>query len=122
MIFFSSHLIVFSDKNIPPIKIESCIGGQPVNHGDLNGDGADEVGISPDWFTSCWRPYYVFSFRNNKWINAVEPFSTHCSQWENNVIPIEKDSAKKGYAIIRYTDLSDTTDFVVKEKSVLVNR
>jgi len=36
----------FSNNDIPSIKIENCIGEKPVNEGDLNNDGKDEIEIS----------------------------------------------------------------------------
>jgi len=111
--------IKFSDPSIPNIKIENCIGGNPNNLGDLNKDGSDEIGLLPDWFTSCWRAYYVWTLKENKWIYAVEPFSTYCSQWEDGVIPIEIDKSKDGYVLIRYSEMVDT-EIKVKTKSVKI--
>ncbi|NDC42084.1 MAG: hypothetical protein EBZ77_11135, partial [Chitinophagia bacterium] len=111
----------FSDRSIPDIKLESCIGGIPVNHGDLNLNGTDELGILPSWFTSCWRAYQVFTLINNKWTFAVEPFSTHCQQWEDGVVPILKDPKVPGNALIHYMVMGDE-DFKLKTKSVKVKK
>jgi hypothetical protein len=73
--------IHFSDPKIPPIKIENCIAGHPVNQGDLNQNGSDEIGLLPGWFSSCWRAYFVWTLVDGKWVYAVEPISTHCQQW-----------------------------------------
>ncbi|MCS3794769.1 hypothetical protein [Niastella sp. OAS944] len=109
--------IRFSNAAIPAIKVESCIGGNPTNLGDLNKNGTDEIGLLPDWCTSCWRGYKVYTLKTNKWIYAVEPFSTHCNQWEEGVIPIEIDPNKNGNVLIRYSDMADD-DLVTKTKSV----
>ena len=95
--------LMFSNDKIPPIKLENCIGGTPVNEGDLNNDGADEIGILPEWWTSCWRDYHVYTFRNNEWKYVVAPFATHCNQWEEGVDAIKKDDSKQGYVIINYS-------------------
>ncbi len=95
----------FSDPRIPPIEIPSCIGGAPENLGDLDGDGAAEIGLLPDWFTSCWRSYYVYSFnkRSGQWALAVQ-LSTHCIQWESEPMPwVRRDPKKKGYVLTRYS-------------------
>jgi len=113
--------LVFSKDKIPSIKLESCIGGIPVNEGDLNDDGADEVGILPSWWTSCWRGYQVYTLRNNKWKFVVKPFSTHCNQWEQGVDAIERDKLKPGYLIIRYS-YHTGTDIVTLTKSVPVEK
>ena len=111
----------FSNDKIPPIKLEDCIGGAPVKEGDLNNDGADEVGILPQWWTSCWRNYQVYTLRNNKWKYVVAPFPTHCNQWEEGVDAIKKDNSKQGYVIIHYSLFTDE-DIVVLSKSVQVER
>ncbi|UUC45099.1 hypothetical protein [Flavobacterium cerinum] len=112
--------IRFSDATIPTISIQDCIDGIPVNKGDLNGNGTDEIGLLPVWFTSCWHSYYVWTLKNGKWIYAVKPFPTHCNQWENDVIPIEIDKKRKGNVIIRYSLLTDD-DIIVKTASVKIN-
>jgi hypothetical protein len=109
----------FSNPSIPNVTVQQCIGGAPVNHGDLNNDGSDEIGLLRDWFSSCWSGYLVYTLEGGKWINAVETFSTHCNQWEAGVIPIEKDKANPGHAIIRYSESTDDS-IVLREKSVLV--
>jgi len=109
--------IKFSDTSIPDIKIENCIGGRPDNLGDLNNDRKDEIGLLPEWFTSCWKGYFVWTLKNNRWIYAVNPISTHCNQWEQGVKPIEIDLKHKGYVLIRYSEMTDN-DIVTKTKSV----
>lgn len=101
-------------ETLPPITIENCIGGVPVNEGDLNDDGADEIGILPDWWTSCWRGYRVYGLRHGQWVRLVV-ISTHCDQWAKGVDVIEKDETRPGRVIIRSTDISD---FTLKSKSV----
>lgn len=109
--------IQFSDITIPAIKVESSIGGSPNNLGDLNKNGTDEIGLLPDWCSSCWRGYNVYTLKSDKWIFAVDPISTHCDQWEKGVNPIEIDPNKNGNVIIRYSDMSDD-DLTIKTKSV----
>lgn len=112
--------IKFSDKSIPSIKIDDCIDGKPDNLGDLNKDGADEIGILPGWFTSCWRSYYVWKLKNSKWIYAVQPFTTHCNQWDEGIKPIEIDLNNDGYVLIRYSE-NTGEEIITKTKSVLIN-
>ena len=109
----------FSKATLPAIAQANCIGGQPGNLGDLNGNGGDEIGLLPEWFTSCWAEYYVYTYRAGKWEQLVKPFSTHCNQWEADVKPIEKDPTHPGHVLVRYTDFNDTT-FAVLTKSVPV--
>ncbi len=114
-----NSLIKFSDPSIPPITVERCIGGHPDNLGDLNKNGTDELGISTEWFQGCWNSYNPYTLKNGKWIYAVEPFSTHCNQWEEGVVPIEIDKKKPGHVLIRYSQSTDEA-IVVKTKSVPV--
>lgn len=107
----------FSDNSIPTIRIENCIGGEVDNLGDLNKNGSDEIGILPGWWQSCWRSYMVYTLKNKKWIFAVEPFITHCNQWEEGVNPIQIDHNKAGNVIIRYSEHTGE-DIVTKTKSV----
>ena len=117
----SSCFMFCSNSTIPPLKVEMCIGGNPVNLGDLNGDGADELGLLPDWWTSCWRSYFVYTLKTNRWKQAVSPINTHCIQWDQNLPAIEKDSTRPGYVLIRYSELTDT-DIVVKTKSIPIDK
>lgn len=116
-----TSIIQFSDKSIPSISVEDCIDGLPVNEGDLNNNGTDEIGLLPGWFTSCWHTYLVWTNKNGNWLYAVDPISTHCNQWEKGVDAIEKDKNREGYVIVRYSEITDA-DFVVISKSVRINR
>jgi hypothetical protein len=102
---------------IPPIIIGTCLGGSPVNEGDINDDGVDEVGLLPIWESSCWKGYFVYTFRKNQWVEALEPISTHCIQWEKNVLPVVKDSTRKGYVFVNYSELTDD-GIEIKTKTV----
>ena len=114
-----TSIIQFSDRSITPIKVEDCINGLPVNEGDLNGNGTDEIGLLPGWFTSCWHTYLVWTYKNGQFTYAVEPISTHCNQWDKGIDAIEKDREKEGYVIVRYSEITDA-DFVVLSKSVKI--
>jgi formylglycine-generating enzyme required for sulfatase activity/predicted Ser/Thr protein kinase len=111
--------IRFSNSLIPEIRLKTCIGGSPVNEGDLDGDGCDEIGVLPAWFTSCWRNYRVFTFKDGRWRDAVEPIVTHCDQWEAGLKPIEADPSKIGSVIIRYSDSTDA-GIVFKTKTAMI--
>ena len=114
----TSHLR-FSNPRLPAISKVNCIGGAPINLGDLNGDGGDEIGLLPEWFSSCWTNYFVYTCRAGKWAELVKSFPTHCNQWEAEVKPIEKDSAKPGNVLIRYSESTDTA-IVLRTRSVAV--
>lgn len=109
--------IRFSNKAIPEIRLVNCLNGGVDILGDLNNDGKDEIGINPQWWTSCWSGYHVFTLKNGQWINAVPVISTHCNQWEQGVKVIQKDPKKPGNVIIHYSELTED-DIVTKTKSI----
>src|SRR5690606_20086413 len=111
----------FSDKDISPIKIENCIGGTPENLGDLNNDGTNEIGIYVNWWSSLGSRYQVYTFKNGEWKYLVKPISTHCHSCPENYKPIAKDRNSKGNVIIKYTEMSENGEFILKSKSLKVN-
>jgi hypothetical protein len=113
--------IKFSDSRIHDIKIEDCIGGSPYNHGDLNGNGTDEIGLLPGWFTSCWRDYLVWTFKNGNWIYAVDPITTHCNLWDSGVEPIAIDRNRPGNVLIHFSEYTEE-DIIILSKSVPIVR
>lgn len=112
--------VCFSDPSIPRIKVANCIGGGLHNYGDLNGNHTDEIGLHPSWFSSCWKPYYLWTFLQKKWEYAIEPFETHCSLWDTYAVPIERDPLRPGYVIVHYSDFVD--DIITKKKLALVKK
>ena len=74
--------IHFSKNTIPTISLEWCIWWTPVNEWDLDWDWTDEIWLMPEWFTSCWRAYNVWTFKNKSWTWLISPISTHCIQQE----------------------------------------
>ncbi len=109
-------ILKFSAPGLADITVGQCIGGIPVNLGDLNGDKTDEIGLLPDWFTSCWHNYYVYSYINKGWRYLVAPIITHCVQWDDGLGAIRKDK-QAGYVTIRYSKMTDS-DISIKSKRV----
>ena len=110
-------IIHFSDEKIKPITIKNAKNGDIYNLKDLNNDGADEIGFYPNWCTSCWHSFYVYTFKNNESKFLVKPIPTHCSQWEENKFPIEKDPLKKGFVRIT-SSVWKNDEIKVETKSV----
>lgn len=111
--------INFSDPNIKPIILNKSIGGTLTNLGDLNNDGKDDIGLLPDWFTSCWRRYVTYTMKSGKWKYLVPPFPTHCNQWESGVKPLQKVAGKPGYLKENYSAF-EKDSIIVKSKQVKV--
>ncbi|MET3037075.1 hypothetical protein ABXT08_13275 [Chryseobacterium sp. NRRL B-14859] len=111
--------IYFSDRNIKPFIISPAKNGTLYNLGDLNGDGKEEIGFYPDWCTSCWHPFYVYTLGKTGWKPLVPSIPTHCNQWEADQFPIKKDPEKKGNVIITSSQWKDD-DIKITNKSVKV--
>jgi hypothetical protein len=109
--------VTSSNPALRPYALTQSIGGELTKFSNLGPARRDYLGILPAWFTSCWSSYYVLTYQQGAWREAVSPFSTHCNQWEADVIPIARDSAHAGHVLIRYTDMAND-DFEVKTKSV----
>ena len=109
--------VTSSNPAFRPYALEQSIGGELAKFSNLGPAGRDYLGILPSWFTSCWSSYHVLTYQQGAWHQAVPPFSTHCNQWEADVIPIARDSAHAGHVLVRYTDMA-SEDFEIKTKSV----
>ena len=93
--------VYFSDKKLKPFTIKNSKNGDLYNLKDLNNDGKDEIGFYPNWCTSCWQSFYVFTLRKDGFIYLVKPILTHCIQWnDEKKLPIEKVKNKKGFVKI----------------------
>jgi hypothetical protein len=117
--------VKFSDPNIPTLKIEGAPFGNLLNEGDLNKNGTDEIGFYDPWFTSLWDTYHVWTFKNGKWVNAVESISIHVDHLDYLDVQlddlIEIDPKKEGNVIIRYSDFpSEEEGIILKSKSVKI--
>ena len=91
--------IRFNDKLISTISVESSIDLTLINHGDLNEDGADEIGVLPTWFSSNWKSFKVYSKKTGNW-NEVIQFVTFIPNWfEPGYTPLRKHprNSKKVY-------------------------
>ena len=114
-------IIKFSDSSIPDLSIiDFCISGNPVNEGDLNDDGKDEIMIIPNWFTSTWRKAYVYHLKNGKWELLVKPLDYWMTSGINLDL-IKKDSTKKNHVIIsEFKWTEDMSEVVVASESVKI--
>jgi hypothetical protein len=114
--------ISFSDKSIAKLKVTSNMDYTIRNEGDLDGDGADEIGFLYGWGTSGCRTYTVYTLKNNKWKVLFEAETT-INMRELGIVPVEKDSEDKNVILVRSAGecyCCSYTPYVV-EKSVKIS-
>ncbi len=116
-------IIKFSDLSIPQLEIKYCVSTAPQNESDLNNDGIDEVGIMPTLFSGCWHQYHIWTFKNGKWKEIIEPIDIQSCLWKEENEIIKKDPNKLGNVIINYNIMSDLVnhdEMILRTKSVLL--
>lgn len=69
----SQYSITFNDPAITAVP-GVCCGVLPVNEGDLNGDGNDELGVANAPLHGCTYDYQVYTYKNGKWLRYIESF------------------------------------------------
>jgi ribosomal protein L31 len=111
----NSH-IIFSDTTIPILKVENNLGGDIFKIADLDGDGADEILVYPDWWQSNWNSYKVFSYnkKENKWYYLIEPVSIFANDLENKVLV--KKAKNKGFLTALTSGSDDEGNVITKYK------
>ena len=109
--------LISSNPTLKPYALKPAVGGELTTFHHLGAGRRDYVGIAPALLMGCWNSYYVLTYRPSGWQLGVEPFSTHCDQWEKDTIAVARDNAHAGHVLVHYTDMA-AGDFVVKTKSV----
>ena len=99
--------ISFSDTSLHILRIQSNLGGAIANVGDLDGDGADDILVYPDWWQSSWNPYKVFSYnrQTQKWNYLIEPVSIFLNDLEQKKVFVKR-SQYSGF-VNAFTSISD---------------
>ncbi|MEP6676780.1 MAG: hypothetical protein ABJA78_16590 [Ferruginibacter sp.] len=79
--------IVSTDSSINILKVTGNLGGDIKNIGDIDGDGADEIMVYPDWWQSNWNPYVIYSYNIplHKWSFLTEPVSIFANELEKKM-------------------------------------
>lgn len=107
--------LCFSKKTLPSIKIQThgiyVPDSKPKNAGDLDGDGGDEISFYSSGYSSNWNGYYIWSYKNGKWIVPIEPIFLPEWALEDGYVPVRK-SHKKGYL-----EIDDNQELVDDEDS-----
>ncbi|MFP9099903.1 hypothetical protein ACLI09_12710 [Flavobacterium sp. RHBU_24] len=116
----AAYSITFNDPNIPALPA-GCCEMILVNEGDLNGDGLDELGYAQAPMNGCVFYYYVYTYKNAKWKQFIEPFviPTGCDGISR--ADMEKIVFKEGNVIyFMQTDMNDEDMEKVKTKAKLL--
>lgn len=100
--------IHFDNPAIPPAYVDQSLNLSITNLGDLDGDGSDEIGALPDWWTSNIHTYKILTLKNGQWRRLVPSPTVHlANMYEHPYIPAEKIPGKPGYIRIREYDLEE---------------
>lgn len=108
--------VTFSNKSVPNFKVgKNCVTGYIKNEGDLNDNGIDDLYINSHGFNSTWSGVYVYTNRNENWVDLVKRFS----YWGGGGITdfIQKDDMQKSHVIITEYGFEDSK---IISKSVAV--
>ena len=112
----------FSKKSIPDFDLGSDNYSvpswtKPENIGDLDGDGADEIGYyQTGAINGSWSGYCVVSLQKGKWVKPIKPIGLNCdaiydeSENRNSYVPVRKAS-KAGYV-----EIDDEQDWYLPEE------
>ena len=84
------NMIIKFANNIPELEINQSIGIYIEKINDLNNDNANEIMIFSKWTEGWWQNIYIYSFRNNKWIELAKSnaFLAEDQDWENRVVKL----------------------------------
>ena len=114
--------VKFPGSAVIPFKFKPSLGGFFCNEGDLDGDGADEMGFVPGRGYSALRTYFVYSYKNGRWIELVSPFQVHLNQFDEGIDFIKKHPSRPDKLIITYLSMDNDGNTFNATKTVSINR
>lgn len=104
--FEESKLVVtiaFPSSELPKISIKESITVYLVNEGDLDGDGADELGVVPGRGYGIWSWYHLYTFKKGQWDQLIYPFRVHFDDLRDDFDFVKKHPKIAGSLIITHT-------------------
>ena len=104
--FEESKLVVtiaFPGSELPYISFNESTGAYLVSEGDLDSDGADELGVVPGIGHGFWRSYHVYTFKKGRWRELIQSLPVHYNHLEDGVDFVKKHPELPGSLIITYT-------------------
>ncbi len=64
----SQYVNITFTCDLPAIKHYNGFSGLIANVGDLDGNKTEEIAYCPDWYQSNDAEFYIYGYRQNKWI------------------------------------------------------
>ena len=95
--------IAFPGSELPDISFNESTGAYLVSEGDLDGDGADELGVVPGRGSGFWRSYHVYTFKKGQWREMIQSLPVHYNHLEDGVDFVKKHPKLPGSLIITHT-------------------
>lgn len=95
--------IHFEDETIAPAHVVNSLNLDLTNLGDLDGDGNDELGAIPEWWSSVWQAYHVLTYKKGGWYEMfIPPLDVNTEYLrEHPYIPVERIPEKPGFVRAR---------------------
>lgn len=120
---------VYTTKgSVKDLFIGYTIGIDLVYEGDLDGNGTEEWGYVTQWPTSNWIRYNIFMVKNKEWEYLIEPTSIFLGDIDiTNSGTITSDeiaqrSKKKGFVNIKFSDIRNDGEFLLKDTLIRVRK
>lgn len=120
---------VYATKgSVKDLFIGYTIGIDLVYEGDLDGNGTEEWGYVTQWPTSNWIRYNIFTVKNKEWEYLIEPTSIFLGDIDiTNSGTITSDeiaqrSKKKGFVNIKFSDIRNDGEFLLKDTLIRVRK
>lgn len=113
--------IYTKNNTVKELRLEGfTIGINFIKEGDLDGNNTEEWGFIPDWVTSTWRSYHVYTYINGEWQLLFEPQSIWLghldidSRWKYTTEEDIVQSDNKDFVKVKLSDIrNDGDDFVL---------
>ena len=102
--------IAFPGSELPKISIKQSVTVYLVNEGDLDGDGADELGVVPGRGYGIWSFYYLYTFKKGQWDQLIYPFRVHFDDLRDDFDFVKKHPKLAGSLIITHTVQDENAD------------
>ncbi|MFM8371816.1 MAG: hypothetical protein ACKOCO_05490 [Bacteroidota bacterium] len=102
--------IAFPGSELPTISIKESVTVYLVNEGDLDGDGADELGVVPGRGYGIWSWYHLYTFKKGQWSKLIYPFRVHFDDLRDDFDFVKKHPKIAGSLIITHTVLDENAN------------